>query len=151
MGDRARGQDLIVYVDTSAVVKRVLIENESSALVDYLDAAVADHGAALVSATVTEVEVARRFHREGTADDVPGAVANTLAGVSLIPIDRRIERAAMSIPDQYLRSFDALHVASAQRVNATEFVTYDKRQADAARAAGFSVVVPGGKIDASAD
>ena len=44
-----------------------------------------------------------------------------------------------------VRSLDAIHLATALAIgdDQLEFVTYDDRQADAARAAGLKVVQPG--------
>ena len=44
-----------------------------------------------------------------------------------------------------LRSLDAIHIATALAVGDRDlqFVTYDERQADAARQAGLKVVQPG--------
>jgi uncharacterized protein len=51
-------------------------------------------------------------------------------------------RAGM-LPQPMLRSLGAIHVASALVGGAEEFLTYDERQAEAARAIGLRVVSPG--------
>ena len=43
----------------------------------------------------------------------------------------------------YLRSADALHVATALRLPQATFVSYDVRQREAARAFGLTVASPG--------
>jgi uncharacterized protein len=63
----------------------------------------------------------------------------------LRPIDPTILREAGEVPDPFLRSLDAIHVATAGRLRPLlgAFVTYDKRQGAVAREAGLRVVSPG--------
>ena len=44
-----------------------------------------------------------------------------------------------TLPDLPLRTLDALHLAAARSINATEFASSDETQAKAARALGFTV------------
>ena len=46
------------------------------------------------------------------------------------------------LPGANLRSLDAIHVAAARFGGVDAMVTYDRRQADAARAVGLAVVAP---------
>ena len=52
---------------------------------------------------------------------------------------------AAVLPGKHLRSLDALHLATARMLGQTltQFITYDKRLARAARDAGLPVVTPG--------
>ncbi len=63
----------------------------------------------------------------------------------LRPIEPDVLREAGASPDPFLRSLDAIHIATAVRLRLLidAFVTYDKRQATAAREAGLRVVSPG--------
>jgi uncharacterized protein len=56
--------------------------------------------------------------------------------------DGDVFRTAGLLPGTELRSRDALHVAAALRWGADGVVTYDERQAGAARAVGLSVATP---------
>jgi predicted nucleic acid-binding protein len=60
-------------------------------------------------------------------------------------IDAGIRAAAAAFPDPTLRSLDAIHLATAQRLGADlqAFVTYDKRLLTAAEAYGLPVASPG--------
>lgn len=54
----------------------------------------------------------------------------------------------MTEPDELptvpsLRAADAIHVVAATTLGETEFLTYDRRQAQAAADRGFTVVAPG--------
>jgi predicted nucleic acid-binding protein len=75
------------------------------------------------------------------ADDVH----DLMRAVETIVLAPGIVRAAGLLPPPALRSLDAIHLASARHVNDPdlEFVTYDARLADAARANGLRVVQPG--------
>jgi predicted nucleic acid-binding protein len=71
------------------------------------------------------------------ADDV-------LQALALLPLDRALLLAAGALAEPMLRAFDAIHIASAAAVLPIDaFVTYDDRQAAAARLAGLRTVAPG--------
>ena len=110
-------------------------EAESMALIEYLD-----NGSVEVSTSVlAEVEVLRNLPKFEVATE------DAMSGFYLLALDEDIRRTASRIGDGTLRSLDAIHVATALAVGDRdlEFVTYDDRQARAARAAGLTVVQPG--------
>ena len=51
-----------------------------------------------------------------------------------------LERCFSAVPPVFIRTNDALHLASAKVVGETEFVTADARQRDAAVLLGFTVL-----------
>lgn len=135
----------LFYVDASALVKLVRDEPESAALRVFL----AD--ADLVSCELVLTEVPRAIRR--AASDDPGLPLDLLldrAGelldvLALRPADRGLLEAAGALIEPALRALDAIHVAAAVDVFPFEaFVTYDERQAAAARLAGLRTVRPGG-------
>lgn len=67
-----------------------------------------------------------------------------MSGFYLIALDEEIRRIAAGIGGS-LRSLDAIHIASALAIGDrdVQFVTYDDRQANAARDCGLTVVQPG--------
>ncbi len=68
-----------------------------------------------------------------------------LEELRLHPIEDSILRQAASMVHPHLGSLDAIHVATALALRPlAAFVTYDKRQAEAARAVGLVVRSPGG-------
>jgi predicted nucleic acid-binding protein len=73
-----------------------------------------------------------------------GQVEAVEAGIHFIELDEAIARAAGAAVPPSLRSLDAIHLASALSVSdeLDALVTYDQRLADAARAAGLSVIQP---------
>jgi predicted nucleic acid-binding protein len=63
--------------------------------------------------------------------------------VNLVMPSRSLFFLAGTLPGRHLRSLDALHVATAVRLDVQSFITYDVRQAHAARSGGLEVVAPG--------
>lgn len=126
-----------VYLDSSAIVKLVVAEPESRALVRYLR----DHPAR-VSCALARVEVIRavRPHGEGAI----GRARQVLARISLVHLDDVLLDAASGLGDTTLRSLDAIHLAAAQAMGngLAEVVTYDRRMADAARSLGLATSAP---------
>lgn len=132
-----------VYLDTSAVAKLVRLETHSAALVAWLR--VAGRGP-VVSSVLLEVELPRAIRR--SAPDRLDRVPAVLAQVGLVPLSADVVRAAAAYSDPYLRSLDAVHLASAALVAAATpafvgLVAYDVRLLDAATGLGIPVAAPG--------
>jgi uncharacterized protein len=127
-----------VYLDASAIVKLVLPEPETPALRTYLESA-----ATILCSRLAHVEVRRAVARIAR----PGDKEHTdelFEGVRTIELDAAIGDVAASVGPPTLRSLDAVHLASALAVGEEldSLVTYDLRLADAAQAAGLTVVAP---------
>ena len=125
------------YLDTSALVKLLRHERESEALVDYLQTP-----RRILSSVLSRVETVRACLRV----DLPASDAlELLRVVESITLEAGVVRAAGALLPPSLRSLDAIHLASAQQVDDPDldFVTYDARLAEAARAHGLRVVQPG--------
>jgi predicted nucleic acid-binding protein len=92
-----------------------------------------------------------RAIRRAAADDARLALdvlmeraGDTLDGVALLPLERALLLAAGALAEPALRALDAIHVASAVALGPLDgFVTYDERQAAAARLAGLRTTSPG--------
>jgi predicted nucleic acid-binding protein len=134
----------LFYADASALVKLVRDEPETAALRAFI----AD--ADLVSCELVLTEVPRAIHR-ATADDpeLPVDTLFQLAGelldaLALLPLDRGLLSAAGALAEPELRTLDAIHVTAAVDLSPLDaFVSYDERQAAAARLAGLRTVTPG--------
>ena len=98
-------------------------------------------GQTLVSSRVAFVEVTKAVARVNAAAD-PQPV---LARFAFVELDAELARVAAATGDATLRSLDAIHLASAGRIGREidAFVTYDDRQAAAARKLAFIVEAPG--------
>ena len=132
----------MIYLDTAALVKLVRVEAESQALVHWLNAR-ADQS--LVASALVEVELPRALRRGQPG--VLGGVAAVLGRLYRVEINAAVRATAAAYPDPSLRSLDAIHLATAELLIASEqsitaFVTYDKRLAAAAAEIGLSVTAP---------
>jgi uncharacterized protein len=134
----------VFYADSSALVKLVWEEPESSALRVYLD------GADLVSSELVLTEIPRAVQRAVARDpELPLDLLLERAGelvdaLALRPLDRPLLAGAGALVEPSLRALDAIHVASAVDLDPIDaFVTYDERQAAAARLAGLRTQAPG--------
>ena len=128
------------YLETSAAAKLLVEEDESAALADFLDSLPHPAGAGerLVSSALLETELRRLAVREGLSQS---AVSDVLARIALVEPDRAIFHEAGLLPGARLRSLDAIHLATAVRVDGV-VVAYDRRLIDAAESLGLGVVSP---------
>ncbi len=132
---------MTTYVDSSALVKRYVEEDDSSMADRLLQS---DH--VLVTSWITMIEVRRNLARllDGPAlQDARAQFIHDLHEFALVAVDETVCRTATQIGEQLMtRSLDAIHLASAQRllIPAMPFITFDLRQAQAARALGFTVL-----------
>ena len=129
------------YVDTSALLKRYVDEPDSDVADTLLEA-----DPALLTARHTIVEVRRNLGRLLEGRDLAtarAAFARDLVSISIIELDAVTCESAAGIAEAMgVRSLDALHLAAAQRIAepGVGFVTFDVRQAQAARSLGLTVV-----------
>ncbi|MGH2466380.1 MAG: type II toxin-antitoxin system VapC family toxin [Candidatus Limnocylindrales bacterium] len=129
------------HVDSSALLKRY-VEEHDSAVADAL--LQADHE--LLTGRHTIVEVRRNLARLLAGRALAAArraFTDDLRSISIIELDETTcESAAMIAETTGVRTLDAIHLAAAQRVSApgVGFLTFDLRQAQAARALGLTVV-----------
>lgn len=134
-----------VYVDSSALLKRVLAEPES----DALSSALAKHardGVALVSSSLGWIEVSRALRARFTDrddDDVNDRCDAALSGILERPIDADVVALARRLRPPVLRSLDAVHLASALLTDVDAIVAYDVHLLDAARHHGLTTASPG--------
>ena len=124
------------YLDTSAALKLLIEEAESSALAIELD----EQEPELVACHLLETELRRVVHRVDQLTHE--AVTELLDSVDLYDVPASLYREAGYLPGASLRSLDALHLAAAVRIGVDNLVTYDTRLSDAARDLGIAVVAP---------
>jgi predicted nucleic acid-binding protein len=126
----------VAYVDASALTKLALDEPGSDAMRRwYLEAT------RVICSRIGIVETRRAVTRR---EHDPAHLETVLGSVEVIDFDAAIAGHAGTIGPAALRTLDAIHLASAMAVmgELDAFVTYDDRQADAARAVGLPVVRP---------
>jgi predicted nucleic acid-binding protein len=129
----------VIYLDTSALLKLVFEEDESSALAEWIAERVETPK---ISSDVSITELLRTCRR---IDEAAVGTANLLlSGIDLLPVDRSVIEQATTVTPNELRSLDAIHLASALSVKAhlIAFVAYDSRLCSAALQAGMMVESP---------
>jgi predicted nucleic acid-binding protein len=127
----------VCFLDSSAVTKLVVAEAESAALARRLS------GQHLVGSALLVPEVARAVRRVlGRSQDA--LLAEVLALIDLVAVDRALLTAAAELEPASLRTLDAVHLASALALGdrADVVIAYDDRLLDAARTAGLAVERP---------
>ena len=130
----------MIYLDSCAVIKLIREEEHSFALNKHLASSSAD----MISSELTRVEVCRALIRERARERTRLKTSALLDEIARLPLATVIEIAA-DLEARAVRTLDALHLATAYMLGPalTEFITYDKRLAHAARDAGLPVISPG--------
>ncbi len=132
---------MTTYVDSSALLKNYFDEPDSSIADRILSS-----DPVLVTSWVTYVEVRRNLARQLRGAELREAkeqFSSDIDQIALVAVDEAVCRAAAQIGEQLgVRSLDAIQLASAQRlaIPSLPFVTFDLRQAQAARSLGFVVL-----------
>lgn len=132
---------MLYYIDSSAFLKVFFEEELSDSLREFLKrSSVSD---TICSSNLLETECRRAAHRERVAQS---SISAALENVMLISAsDEILHNAGIMLPngDEFLRSLDAIHLASAQYCAVDLFITYDQQQFEAAKALGLNPVSPG--------
>lgn len=128
-----------LYMDTSALVKLVVAEDESAPLKSFLHER-ADDG--LFSAALTRTELIRAVAPNGA--QAIAAARHLLNGLDLVVLSRQLLDGAGTLQPLRLRSLDAIHLVAARRAGETlrAVVTYDSRMLSAASDLGMITASP---------
>ena len=131
---------MTLYVDTSALMKRYVAERDR----DVAERLMASDPV-LVTSHLTEVELRRNLTRHLDGEDLlrmRRQAQDDLDAFALVSLDATTCNEAARIAEQTLcRSLDAIHIAAAHSAGErTVLLTFDIRQAQAARSAGLTVV-----------
>ncbi len=128
----------IIYIDTSALLKRVVVDKESTEVRRMLRETNAA-GDVVAASELAWLEVWRTLRRV-SVDDLESVATTALRGIAEIPLTTDILVRARRIGPAMLRSLDAVHLTSAVAIGATTVLTYDDRMARAAADLGFEVI-----------
>lgn len=131
---KTRGRSA-VYLDSSALVKTVVAEPESAALLRFLRSR-----PVRVSCALARTEGAVRH----LGPAIAGRAREAVQRLDLVPLDDALLEAAGALDARVLRSLDAIHLAAALSLGRQleALVTYDGRMAGAARLLGMPVAAP---------
>lgn len=129
---------MAAYLDTSALVKLVVVEEETTALIAWIEASDQE----MVSSDLARTELFRAVRR--AAPDRVVRARDVLDGVLLVELTTQIFEEAARVDPPLLRTLDALHLAVALDLgdDLETIVTYDDRLANAAAANGVRVAAP---------
>lgn len=139
---------MVVYVDSSALVKRVFSEDCSK----ELDARLIElerSGSMLVTSVVGRIEVGRALVARAERAGLEWSAAmerDGLAGIRLLPVDEAVAENARVLRPALLRTLDAIHCATAMLARVDSLLTYDACLADAAVRNGLNVESPGSAL-----
>jgi uncharacterized protein len=143
----------VIYFDTCALIKLIRQDDRSAALSGFIDAR---PGVRWFASELARAEIARTVRRINHDDK--GRVIDTARlseelryaerlcdNLDLVPVSSRVLTDAASLRQPFLRTLDAIHLATAAaiRTGLSAFVTYDRRLAAAAEEAGLPVAAPG--------
>jgi predicted nucleic acid-binding protein len=134
----------ILYVDTSALLKLLVREAESTAIERELV-----QWPSLATSVVTEVELPRAVAR--AREDRPDAVIDgslilqgLLASAAIVELNDHIVASARNVAPVHVGALDAIHIASALSLDQelAGVATYDARMNDALTRVGVTVFAP---------
>jgi predicted nucleic acid-binding protein len=130
----------LLYLDSSAIVKFVLAEPETEALVEFLTG-----WPERISSVLARVEVLRAVRRAGVRETVYRRAESVVVRIGLVGIDAAVLRLAEDLEPPELRTPDAIHLATALSVGEElgGLISYDARLSRAATSSGISVLSPG--------
>ena len=128
------------YFDSSASVELAVGDPVAA------DIAKLATGGLWVTCDLSRTEVVRAIARRRPAET--SNAREVLHNMMIIALDKDVYEMAGRIQPARLRSLDAIHVAAALSLgdDLTAFITYDQRQAEAARLNGLHVVSPGQNV-----
>jgi predicted nucleic acid-binding protein len=125
------------YLDSSAIVKLVIAEPQSSALRRFLH-----RRRPLISSALARTEVLRAVFGEG--EQGIARARDVLARLDLVRVSDRLLDAAGALLPAEVRSIDAIHLATARQLGSDlgHLVTYDERMLRVARLLDLSPMAP---------
>lgn len=131
---------LPAYLDTSAIVKLIVGEAESDALLTSLE-----RWPDQITSALARVEVHRALWKVRASRAIWRRAEQVLAALVLVRIDEPVLTRAESFRDPGLRAPDAIHLATAMTLgdDPEVFITYDARLARAAARLRLPVEHPG--------
>lgn len=131
---------MIVYLDTSVVLKRVRAEDDSTDVLRLISRH-AQAGDSLVTSALTWVETSRALHRIGVRErtELDSLTDRAVGDLVRVAIAAPVIDLAAHLSVQYMKTLDALHVASAMIVRADLVITRDEQMRNACEALSLAV------------
>ncbi|MDH3753415.1 MAG: type II toxin-antitoxin system VapC family toxin [Acidimicrobiia bacterium] len=139
----ARADRAVLYIDTSALLRRYVQDPGSMLVEETLDAEQVWCASALARSE-TQLALRRLAGSPGQLDELWAAFRADWDAMTVIPVDDRCLARAVELGATYgLRTVDAIHVAAAARLpRPVRFLTFSHSQLPAASMLGFDVITP---------
>lgn len=123
------------YLDPSAIVKLIASESGSDGMLRWYV-----ESDRIVTNRIGIIETRRAVERR---DHDPDRLMAVLGRLDVLELDAQIGYRAAELRPAKLRTLDAIHIATALIIGELDaFITYDDRQAEAARLVGLPVIRP---------
>ena len=125
-----------IYIDSSAILKLIIREKESEAVISI-------PRARFITSEISRLEVTRAILRY--EPKVLKSAEQVLKNLNFVKIDSQTLVQAERLPDRIsIRALDAIHIAVASKMalRISSVLTYDKQMAKAAKALGFEILSP---------
>lgn len=101
-----------------------------------------EHPAVLATSWLATVEVRRACKLANPSEEVEAEADRLLSSCMLVAVSSQLLQAARRLTTPEVRTLDAIHLASALRVEPDEVLAYDRRLLTAADLLGLRVVSP---------
>lgn len=130
----------MLFLDTSALIKRYVAEEGSALVLQRMDDD-AEWAVSAVAQTEAEITLCRLGFDPDANAEMRQRLREDLERCHMVPVDPAcLARAAEVGCRHQLRTLDALHLAAADRLpRPLTVLTFDRRQADAARSMDLDV------------
>lgn len=128
----------LTYADSSALVKLLIDEPESVALEREIA-----KGSVLTTSRIAIVEVSRATALSDPSPEKAEDTRRLLSSCLLVQVTDEVLEGALTLVSEHVRTLDAIHLATALRMNAQRMLTYDRRMLASAVEHGIAVSHPG--------
>ncbi len=137
----------MLFLDTSALLKRYVAEEGTPVVLEFMERDT-EWAASALAYTETQVSLCQLDLAGSGKDQARDRLADDWERFTTVPVDGRCLAHAAGIGCAHkLRTLDAIHLATADRLpKPLTFLTFDRRQATAARAMGIEVVGVAGEV-----
>ena len=123
------------YVDTNVVLPAFRSERDT-ALLPQLAQQAHDHGIPLVTSTLTRIEIQRILFRDGL--QVDSVLDTVFKGFDVVGFTDEIGELAAYLPVRFLKTLDAIHLATAIMANCDTVITRDRQLISACAELGIA-------------
>jgi len=131
------------YIDTNMLISRITPERNSPEITQQIERA-RGRDFVFLTSELARLEVSRFLHRvkDFNAHSVgfEQQFQNVVAGVQFIRLNSMTLERAAGFPFTHLGSLDSIHLASAQMVGATHFLTGDRQLINACGGLGIATI-----------